>query len=53
MPRVPFRTPLAMRTRDGYEALGGWRFGNTINGARRLIFSCLPLKPISPKFPTS
>ena len=25
---------LAVRTRRGYEAIGGWRFGNTINGAQ-------------------
>ncbi len=34
VPRLPVRQAEPVRPRDGYEAIGGWRFGNTINGAQ-------------------
>ena len=35
VPRLPLRAPSASAaTATGYEALGGWRFGNTIDGAQ-------------------
>ena len=34
MPRLPVRQPRQCGHGDGYEAIGGWRFGNTINGAQ-------------------
>ena len=35
---------------DGWEALGGWRFGNTINGRRPSTSSCHPPRRISRRF---
>ena len=34
MPRLFLRALVAVRPRRRIEALGGWRFGNTINGAQ-------------------
>ena len=34
VPRLPAGKPVAVRPRHGYEAIGGWRFGNTIDGAQ-------------------
>src|SRR5438477_5741374 len=38
---------------EGYEAIGGWRFGNTINGAQADTFVCPARKRILRKFPMS
>ena len=35
VPRLPLGPPVASAaTATGYEAIGGWRFGNTIDGAQ-------------------
>ena len=36
---------------EGYEAIGGWRFGNTIDGCRPNIFWFPTPEPISQRFP--
>jgi alcohol dehydrogenase len=38
---------------DGFEAIGGWRFGNTINGAQAEICSCLPRRRTWPRSRTN
>jgi threonine dehydrogenase-like Zn-dependent dehydrogenase len=35
---------------DGYEAIGGWRFGNTINGAQGDICLCRTRRRIWPRY---
>jgi threonine dehydrogenase-like Zn-dependent dehydrogenase len=38
---------------QGYEALGGWRFGNTMNGAQADIFSSQTRRRTWRRFPTN
>src|SRR5437764_6169956 len=38
---------------EGYEAIGGWRFGNTINGAQTEYLGCPARKRIWGRFPMS